>query len=110
MALPPDVFVPVPLRWRHVVSGDVIVGKDGALWIVGDNELPRGGVQVRARQGGDRFFVRDVDPDATVKVLISATERDALRLTREQMGAQVVERREATASERELAAPPEVAA
>lgn len=93
VTLPADVFVPVPLRWRHVVSGDVIVDRSGELWIVGDNELPRGGVQVRARQGGEKYFARDVDPDDVVKVLVPVTERDALRLTRDQLGAQVVERR-----------------
>lgn len=96
--LPADVFVPVPLRWKHVVSGDVIVARDGELWIIGDNELPRGGVSIRARQGGDSYFARDVDPDDVIKVLVPVTERDALQCTRDQLGARVIDRRALEAS------------
>ena len=88
--LPPDVFVPVPLRWRHVVAGDVFLGADGRLWCV--ENMHQGAVCVRnARdQVADR-----VDPDDVVSVLVPVVERDAVELTREQLGARLIERRTA---------------
>lgn len=91
--MPPDAWVPVPLRWRHVLPGDVFVGRDESLWLVSDNESARGGLRVRARQGGDSYFSRDVDPDDVIPVLVPTPERDAVELTREQLGARLVERR-----------------
>lgn len=89
----PDVFVPVKLRWRHVLDGDVIVAGDGALWMVTACSSARGGLRVSARLGGTREFGRDVDPDDVTTVLISVVERDAVALTRDQLGARLVERR-----------------
>lgn len=89
--LPPDAWVPVPLRFRHLVEGDVFLGSDGALWHVGQVHH---GAQTRvAVQCGDAKRVGDLDPDETVEVLVPVSEREAVELTREQLGARLVERR-----------------
>ncbi len=93
--LPPDAWVPVPLRWRHVVAGDVFVGKDGDAWQIARTGSSYGvGIEVTAIQG-DRSFSDDVDPDDVIPVLVPVTERDAVELTREQLGARLIERRTA---------------
>jgi hypothetical protein len=79
-----DCWVPVPLRWATVVAGDVTVstrGGENKLWGVAEGVHgmePRVTVQ---RAGKERGL--DVDPDATVPVLVRHTERDALVALRE---------------------------
>ena len=93
--LPADVFVPVPLRFRHVIPGDVFLGRDGSLWAVTERgPSQRTSYGVVAVQGANQVAV-DVDPDETVQVLVPVTERDAVELTRAQLGARLVERRTA---------------
>lgn len=88
----PDAWVPVPLRAQHVLPGDVFVGKDGALWLVSETSP-----QFILRRTTDQMFSAfDVDPNAVIHVLVPVTERDALRLTRDELGAALVERRTGT--------------
>lgn len=90
--LPPDVWVPVPLRWRHVVAGDVFVAPDGSPWVVARREPSQGLIAVQVVQADDPFNSY-VDPDDVINVLVPAVERDAVELTREQLGARLIERR-----------------
>lgn len=85
-------WVPVPLRWRHVETADVIVAPDGELWQVTDTWFGRACKTATAARGRATFS-RDVDPDDVIPVLIPVTERDAVELTIEQLGARLVERR-----------------
>ena len=82
-----DVWVPIPLRWRHVRPGDIVLGKHDRPWMV-TSGMPRV-VTVRS----DREYVTEPDPDDTVSVLVPVTERDALRLTRDELGARITDRR-----------------
>lgn len=94
--LPPDAYVPVPIRWRHVVPGDVFVGRDGALWLVAG--ISAGGVADKATLVGPITYHAgpgEIDPDDTVTVLIPVSEAEAVELTREVLGARLVERRTA---------------
>lgn len=94
-ALPADVWVPVPLRWRHVRPGDVIVGTDGGLYVVRAADLdPRGMLaRVEVTRDGYEIHARGADPDEPVTVLMRADERDAANLLRTELGAQLIERR-----------------
>jgi hypothetical protein len=94
--MPPDVYVPVPLHWKHVLPGDVFVGKDGALWHVEETgpSLSTSYDVIAVR--GAKVHKADVDPDDSIQVLVPVTERDALRLTRDELGATLVERRTGT--------------
>jgi len=87
----PDVWVPVPLRWRHALQGDVFVGGDGQLWMVMERyeyKGQHGAVACRSKE-----YDAPINPDDVIQVLVPVSERDALELTREQLGARVVERR-----------------
>ena len=96
MTTPVDVmdlhWVPVPLRWRHVIAGDVFVGADQRLWIVADAANQAGHYAVEVRTGLDTY-TDEVDPDDVINVLVPATERDAVELTMDELGARLVERR-----------------
>lgn len=79
-------YVPVPIRQRYITAGDVLVL--GELW------------QVRgARPGwmdaayGHRFHAADVDPDQVFEVLTPVPMAQAVALTREQIGMQLIGRR-----------------
>lgn len=80
-------YVAVPVRWRLVRPGDVIVAKDGALLPVLGVE--RGGPWVLHLQNSD---LRTSDPDRAVPVLMAREERDALKLLRRGLGAVITER------------------
>lgn len=87
------VWVPVPLRWRHVIPGDVFVGKDDRLWQVTDLTHDRGMlIEVTCQSVLDVFY-DEADPDDTVNVLVPVLERDAVELTIEELGARLVSRR-----------------
>jgi hypothetical protein len=91
------VWVPVPLRWRHVRTGDVFVSPGGDLWHVrSTNSLGRAVVSADC---GDQNYASPVDPDDVINVLVPTTEADAVGLTIEQLGARLLERREATVAE-----------
>lgn len=90
--LPADAWVPVPLRWRHVIPGDVFVGGDGTLWHATHACPFNGRVSVTAKQGPVERHA-DVDPDDRVNVLVPVTEAEAVELTIEQLGARLVSRR-----------------
>jgi hypothetical protein len=86
-------WVPVPLRWRHVVAGDVIAGKGGHAWLV--EQVPPFYVLNR---GAERYPGPDgkrhpVDPDEVVQVLTPVPMAQAMALTRAELGTQVIERR-----------------
>lgn len=87
-----QVWVPVPLRWRHVIAGDVFVGKEQALWSVKDIRSHAAHLTVYT-QSGQHYYPADVDPDDVIEVLVPALERDAVELTREELGARLVARR-----------------
>lgn len=89
----PDAWVPVSLRWRHVLPGDVFVARNGELWQVEETgPSPRTSYDVIAVRGA-QVHKADVDPDDVISVLVPVTERDAMELSREQLGARLVERR-----------------
>lgn len=90
----PDVWAPVPLRWRHVLAGDVFYSaKTCDLWHVTEIEnVEPFLLTVHLNHGGERYEV-EADRDAVIHVLVPVTERDALRLTRDELGAALVERR-----------------
>lgn len=85
-------WVPVPLRARHIVVGDVIAGRDGRPWMVTAADPARGSILTTAQAGTDTIEVAS-DPDHTISVLVPVPERDALELTAELLGARVLERR-----------------
>jgi hypothetical protein len=102
-ALPPDAWVPVPLRWRYVRVGDVFFSeKTGDLWTVVEDLDPHWKIDGKITvQRGTRTFSSKVDPDDLIQVLVPVAERDAMALAREELGARLADRR---------TAPPEVAA
>jgi hypothetical protein len=85
-------WVPVPLRWRHVIAGDTFVDRNGALWHVTRVGMTADGFAAVAAQA-DAVTGSPVDPDDVIPVLIPVSERDAVELTRDQLGARLVERR-----------------
>lgn len=87
--LPPDVWVPVPVRARHIIVGDLIAGSDNAVWLVTESR-PAGGTWSLNLYGHGLVYP---DPDEAIPVLVPVTERDAVELTRDQLGARLVERR-----------------
>lgn len=91
--LPADCFVPVPIRWRHVLAGDVFVDRNGQLWHVVAANPHRTGLITVAAERGDESLTQQLDPDDVIHVLIPVPERDAVELTRERLGARLVERR-----------------
>lgn len=87
-----EVWVPVPLRARHVITGDVFVGGDSNLWHVKD--VRRHDTYLTFyTESGQSYYPADIDPDDTVNVLVPASERDAVELTIDELGARLVERR-----------------
>lgn len=91
--LPSDVWVPVPLRARHIMAWDMIVGNDGSLWAVSSSASdPSGKWSISALCGAEGLS-QFVDPDDVIPVLVPVVERDAVELTRDQLGARLVERR-----------------
>lgn len=86
---PAQCWVPVPTRWRHVNPGDVTVGLDGLLTI---SHVTHECSCVNVMAYGLEESV-DVDPDGLVNVLVPIPERDAARLSLEQLGAQMLGRR-----------------
>lgn len=90
---PRDAWLPVPLRWRHVLAGDVFVARNGTLWhVISTGTAPTGQFLVATSRGPEEYG-STVDPDDSIQVLVPVAERDALRLTRDELGAALVERR-----------------
>jgi hypothetical protein len=89
--------VPIPIRWRHVHAGDVVLGLDGSLWAISGRD---GGGTWTARRG-PQVYTSTPDLDDVISVLIPVPERDAVELTRETLGARLVERRTAPPSSEE---------
>lgn len=94
-----DCWVPVTLRWHHVVAGDVIVtaGADPKLWGITtlvDASEAANVITVDAVRGAEKFTkaVDPTDPKATVRVLERHSQREALVTCRESLGARVVGR------------------
>lgn len=90
--LPPDVWVPIPLRWRHVAPGDVTLGREGDPWVITRCEPSQELIAVQAARSGDPINTY-CDPDDTVQVLVPVTERDAVELCREELGARLTAQR-----------------
>lgn len=82
-------WVPIPLRWRHVLPGDVIVGKGKLLMVQAVARKPSS-ILINLH-GHAADFRRD--PDETVSVLVPFAEREALVLLRTELGARVIERK-----------------
>lgn len=100
--LPAEAYVPVPMRWRLVRPGDVVLDPDGRPWMTDDvSWLSFGTLFVHLSRGDDVVVRPDsnkdkppFDPDATVDVLIPLAERDAVIALREGLGdVRVLERR-----------------
>jgi hypothetical protein len=100
-----DCWCPVPIPWRKVVVGDVIVGPaDGKLWTVGaigrrvnSTARPRppddGLVDVIVERAGAKVGPVTFDGGAFVDVLEQVSMIDALNVARPALGARVEERR-----------------
>lgn len=92
-----EVWVPVPLRWRHVNPGDVFLSEAscpddaGTIWMVTRMEKDWGG-KVTCQSGPD-VFSSEVDPDDVVDVLVPVSERDAVELSMDELGARLIARR-----------------
>jgi hypothetical protein len=94
-----DCYVPIPLRWRHVIAGDILLGQSGVLFAVTASRPhvdPRGHITgqwaLTVGVGPDaRPFIGD--PDEPARVLTGVPERDALTVLRDELSARVVERR-----------------
>lgn len=86
-----DAWVPVPLRWKHVRAGDVFYSaKTEDLWTV--TKIEHGSPSVVRVTHNGRPHLVEMDPDATVAVLVPVPERDALRVCRDELGARLVSR------------------
>jgi hypothetical protein len=83
-------WVPVPLAWRYVDRGDVIVGRNATPLLV-ESHGGRGGQMAVHLYGWDHPFL--VDPDEVVRVLTPVPMAQAMALTRTELGARVIERR-----------------
>jgi hypothetical protein len=91
-----DCWCPVPIPWRKVRVGDVIVGPaDGKLWTVvqlgphhGDSRL-----DVFVERCGAKVGPVTFDAGAFVDVLEQVSMIDALNVARPVLGARVEERR-----------------
>jgi hypothetical protein len=95
--LPDDLLTAVPLPWRVVRAEDVIRGDDGELYSVvrsGWIEHPRAaghaGSWGLTLACGNYRQTHEGDPDEPAPVLVAVGLADALTLTREQMGAQMI--------------------
>ena len=96
--LPPDVWVPVSIRFRYVQAGDTFVGNAAQLWHVISIKPDLSQLRIQAHQGHTLFSVM-VDPDDVIDVLTPVPERDAIELTRDALGARLIERRTAPPEE-----------
>lgn len=95
---PATCWAPVPVRWRYVQRAEVIVGRAGELLRVVYSDLADDGrswmvTVAQMVSGPDALWAGPVDPDELVQVLVPIPERDAQRLSVEQLGAVVVGRR-----------------
>lgn len=86
-----DCWCPVPLRWRHVLPGDVVLDPDRRSWMLTDRPMS-GGLTVTR---GAHSYTATPDPDAVVDVLVPVAEREAVEVARDQLGAALVARRTA---------------
>jgi hypothetical protein len=88
---PATCWVPVPVRWRYVQPGDVTVGVGGDLIPIEMLDYSKPGqITVTALDLPEPI---PVDPDELVSILVPVPERDAQRLTVEQLGGVVTGRR-----------------
>ena len=88
-ALPPgDAYVPVPLRQRHLLAGDVFVGQGGQLWTVAVGTRPG----YLTATIGQTVRAAEVDPDQVFNVLVEVPMAQAVSVAREQLAMQLVER------------------
>lgn len=91
---PATCWVPVPVRWRYVQPGDVFSGAAGLFWV---ESISTGAGMVCAYVIGSNTGPKAkgymLDPDELVSILVPVPERDAQRLTVEQLGAVVTGRR-----------------
>lgn len=88
---PATCWAPVPVRWRYVQPGDVTIGTAGLVFVTGAG-VEGSRLRIDATSGAfDGTWYSD--PDELVNVLVPIPERDAARLTVEQLGAVVVGRR-----------------
>lgn len=87
----PLAEVPIPLRWRHVAAGDLIVGKDGAPLLVRQAPAPDNESTTCVVTPNGEWSGR-VDLNRVAQVLVPAPVVDAMCLVRDQLGARVTER------------------
>lgn len=93
-ALPPDAWVPVPMRYRYVIAGDVFIDPRGRLWVVNrSGGMDNGHWAVVATHADVPVRSAEVDPDDMLNVMVPVTEVDAVELTRAELGARLVGRR-----------------
>lgn len=86
----PENWTPVPLRWRHVRAGDVVLG-DTTPWMVTE-AIEQLGEPLITIVSGDQTHQEQLDPDEVVCVLCPASEANALARVRDELGGTVVDR------------------
>lgn len=93
--LPDDLLTAVPLPWRVVRAEDVIRGDDDELYsVVRSGSIGPGSWGLTLACGNYRQ-THEGEPDEPAAVLVPVNLADALTLTREQMGAQMIASRTA---------------
>lgn len=90
-----QTWVQVPLRWRYVRRGDLIITSAGAPWLVVAE--PEWGAQLTITAIGKAGTPRPgaVDPDDFATVLMQVAHVDAITMLHSELGARLMDTREA---------------
>ncbi len=81
----PATWTVVPMRWRLVRAGDVVLDPDGNPWMVRRRWPLTAELWVEIERGTDRIG-SNRDPDQTVRVLVPADMAASVAVAREALG------------------------
>lgn len=87
---PADAWGPMPIRWRHVRPEDIAI-ISGRAWMITAAETFGRTTRIAGLCGPQRHS-GEVDPDATITVLVPLAEREAIRVARDALGGTVHDR------------------